>query len=159
MRPEQNGQHFADGIFKCISKIKSTYFDYNMVEVCSWGDNGHKIIMSAFVQVMVYHRTVTNDNTVYRRTWWRHQMETFSALLAICAENSPVPGEFPAQRPMTRSFEVFFDLRLNKRLSKHSWGWWFEALSCPLWRHCNEKCRRVGSLVQCAPDISWSIFS
>ena len=46
-------------------------------------------------------------------TWWRHQMETFSALLAICAENSPVPGEFPAQRPVTRSFDVFFDLRLN----------------------------------------------
>ena len=50
--------------------------------------------------------------------WWRHQMETFSALLAICAGNSPVPGEFPAQRPVTRSFDVYFDLRPNKRLSK-----------------------------------------
>ena len=66
-------------------------------------------------------------------------METFSALLAICAVNSPVPGEFPAQRPVTWSFDVFFDLRLNKRLSKQSWGWWFEMLSCPLWRHCNVK--------------------
>ena len=47
-------------------------------------------------------------------------METFSALLAICAGNSPVPGEFPIQRPVTRSFDVFFDLRLNKRLSKQS---------------------------------------
>ena len=28
-------------------------------------------------------------------SWWRHQMETFSALLALCAGNSPVPGEFP----------------------------------------------------------------
>ena len=45
-------------------------------------------------------------------------METFSALLAICAGNSPVTGEFPAQRPVTRSFDIFFDLRLNKRLSK-----------------------------------------
>ena len=36
-------------------------------------------------------------------TWWRHQMETFTALLAICAGNSPVTGEFPAQRPVTRS--------------------------------------------------------
>ena len=69
--------------------------------------------------------------------WWRHQMETFSALLAICAGNSPVPGEFPAQRPVTRSFDVFFDLRPNKRLNKQSWGWWFETLSCSLWRHCN----------------------
>ena len=39
-------------------------------------------------------------------TWWRHQMETFSALLALCAGNSPVSGEFPAQRPVTRSFDV-----------------------------------------------------
>ena len=56
----------------------------------------------------------------------------------ICAGNLPVPGEFPLQRPVTRSFDVFFDLRLNKRLSKQSWGWWFETLSCPLWRHCND---------------------
>ena len=69
--------------------------------------------------------------------WWRHQMETFSALLAICAENSPVPGEFPTQRPVTRSFDVYFDLRPNKRLSKQSWGWWFETQSRPLWRHRN----------------------
>ena len=68
------------------------------------------------------------------QSWWRHQMETFSALLAICAGNSPVPGEFPAQRPVMRSFDVYFDLRLNKRLSKQSWGWWFETLSRPLWR-------------------------
>ena len=45
-------------------------------------------------------------------------METFCELLAICARNSPVTVEFPAQRPVTRSFDVFFDLRLNKRLSK-----------------------------------------
>ena len=70
-------------------------------------------------------------------SWWRHQMEIFSALLAICAGNSPVTGEFPSQRPVTRSFDVVFDLCLNKRLSKQSWGWWFETPTCPLWRHCN----------------------
>ena len=37
-------------------------------------------------------------------------MKTFSALLAICAGNSPVTGEFPAQRSVTQSFDVFFDL-------------------------------------------------
>ena len=62
-------------------------------------------------------------------------METLSALLAICAGNSPGTGEFPAQRPVALSFDVFFDLRLNKRLSEQSWGWWFETLSCPLWRY------------------------
>ena len=49
----------------------------------------------------------------------RHQIEIFPALLAICAGNSPVPGEFPTHRPVTRSFDVFFDLRLNKRLSNN----------------------------------------
>ena len=45
-------------------------------------------------------------------------METFSTLLALCAGNSPVTGEFPVQMSVTMSFDVFFDLRLNKRLSK-----------------------------------------
>ena len=72
-------------------------------------------------------------------TWWRHQMETFYVLLALCAGNSPVTGEFPAQKPVTRNFDVFFDLRLNKWLSKQSLGWWFEMPSCSLWRQCNEQ--------------------
>ena len=46
-------------------------------------------------------------------------------------------GEFPAQGPVTRSFDVFFDLSLKKWLSKQSRGWWFETQSRPLWRHCN----------------------
>ena len=54
-------------------------------------------------------------------------METFSALPALCVGNSPVPGEFPAQRSVTRSFDVSFDLRLNKRLRKQSWGWWLDT--------------------------------
>ena len=62
-------------------------------------------------------------------------MEPFFVLLALCAGNSLVPGDFPAQRPVTRSF--FFDLRLNKRLRKQSWGWWFETPSRSLWRHIN----------------------
>ena len=70
------------------------------------------------------------------RSWCRHQMVTFSALLAFCAGNSPTIGEFPSQRPVTRSFDVFFDLRLNKRLVKPSWSWWFETPSRLLWRHC-----------------------
>ena len=66
-------------------------------------------------------------------------METFSALLALCAGNSPTGGRLnPAQRPATRSFDVFFDMRLNKQLSKQSRGWWFEMPSRSLWRHCND---------------------
>ena len=54
----------------------------------------------------------------------------------LCGEFAG-PGEFPTQRPVTRSFDVFFDLRPNKRLSKQSPGWWFETLSRPFWRHRN----------------------
>ena len=53
----------------------------------------------------------------------------------LCGEFTG-PGEFPGQRPVTRSFAVFFDLRPNKRLSKQSWGWWFETPSWSLWRQC-----------------------
>ena len=54
----------------------------------------------------------------------------------LCGEFTG-PGEFPAQRPVTRSFDVFFDLRPNKRLSKQAWGWWFKTPSWSLWRRCN----------------------
>ena len=81
------------------------------------------------------YRIIPMQSTKF--AWWRHQMETFFALLAICVGNSPVTGEFPAQRSVTQSFDVFFDLPLNKRLSKQSWGWWFETPWCSLWRHRN----------------------
>ena len=75
-------------------------------------------------------------------------METISALLALCAGNSPATGEFPAQRPMTRSFDVSSYLSLNKRLSKESWGWCFETPWCLLWRYCND-IRHVLPLTSC----------
>ena len=62
----------------------------------------------------------------------------FPAVLALCAGNSQVTGEFPSQRPVTQSFHIFFELCLNKRLSKQSWGRWFEMSSPSLWRHCND---------------------
>ena len=96
---------------------------------------------------------------------------SFSASLAICAGNSPVSGEFPAQRPVTRSFDVFFDSRLNKRLSKQSWGWWFETPSNSLWRHCNaypnfsspylhHVWRRWGQRCWCChySDVTWALW-
>ena len=70
-------------------------------------------------------------------------MKTLSALLAFCARNSPITGEFPIQRPVTQSCDVFFDRHLNKRLGKQSWGWWSETLSCLLWRHHNERCASI----------------
>ena len=56
----------------------------------------------------------------------------------------PFVRGIPTQRPVTRSFDVYFDLRPNKRLSKQWWGWWFETQSCPLWRHRNVEGWRWG---------------
>ena len=64
-------------------------------------------------------------------------MGTFSALPALCAGNWPVTGEFSTQRPVTRSFDVLFDLPPNKHFGKQSRRQWFETLSRSLWRHCN----------------------
>ena len=80
-------------------------------------------------------------------TWWRHQIETFSALLAFYAGNRFVSSEFATQRSVTRSFDVFFDLRLNKWLSKQCWEWWFRTPSCSLWRHCHEVICSNGTLL------------
>ena len=55
----------------------------------------------------------TGDNVTHTDAWWHHQMETFSTLLAFCEGNSPVTVELPSQWPVTRSFDFFFDLRLE----------------------------------------------
>ena len=114
--------------FNCIN-LKQLMHNSD-VRITSYIQNG-SIVLNMSYDDKIWQISITE-------WWWRHQMEAFSALLAICVGNSPVPGEFPAQRPVMRSFDVFFDLRLNKRLSKQSWGWWFETLWRPLWCHCND---------------------
>ena len=79
----------------------------------------------------VYRIYVRHDDVIK----WRHFPRYWPFVRGV--HRSPV--NFPhAQRPVTRSFDVFFDLRPNKRLSEQSWGWWFDMLSCSLWRHRNE---------------------
>ena len=88
--------------------------------------------------------------------WWRHQMETFSTLLVLCYGNSLVTGEFPSRGPVTRSFDVFLDLHLNKWFNKLSRRRWSETPPRSLWRHSNvmEHCHSVSSgLVACVNII------
>ena len=79
------------------------------------------------------HQGVITSSILELPSWRRHQMETFSALLALCEGKPPVIGGFPSQRPVTWNFDVFFDLRLNKRLSKQLRRRWFETQSRSLW--------------------------
>ena len=73
-------------------------------------------------------------------THYRHDKAQTVRLFRITGPLWGVPavtGGFPSQKPVTQSFDVFLDLRLNKRLSKQSGRWWFEMASRSLWRHCN----------------------
>ena len=131
--PAKSAVEWTTSIYVWVTFTKSESY----IDGRCW--NYHNVILATWatcpdgsLSKLIYHSV--NKTSL---TWWRHQMETFSALLVICAGNSPVPGEFPTHRPVTQSFDVYFDLRPNKRLSKQSWGWWFETPSRPLWRHHN----------------------
>ena len=87
-------------------------------------------------------------------------METFSALLVLSDGNPPYTGRFPSQRPVTRSFDVFFDMHLNKQLSEQSRRRWFETPSRSLWCHCNGTQERhpiAGPWGQAVGCVSWVI--
>ena len=92
--------------------------------------------LDSFIQIMNILKVERSDEI----TWlnhddvikWKHFPRNWPFVREITG-----PDEFPIQRPVTRSFDVFFDLRLNKRLSKQPWGWWFVTPSCSLWRHRN----------------------
>ena len=115
------------GGFKLSGEMSMLKNDKNFIYVYVFW----KKIGAARVMLEVWVSNYTNEHTTIKfgtmkgSTWWRHQMEIFSSLLALCVGNSPVTGEFPAQRTVTWSFDIFFDLRLNKGLSKQTWGWWF----------------------------------
>ena len=123
------------------TKFSSAIHDLFYMVFHTWYCNGIYAFMMELSQnnncCVSGHRQVRASLSFLRDAWWRQQMETFSASLAICAGNSLVTGWFPSQRSVTRTSDVFFDLHLNKRLSKQSWGWWFETSWWPLWRHWN----------------------
>ena len=104
-----------------------------------WSDLWIYLHYCSYVTAVFWHTlTISNDIACwYIILMMTSSKETFSALLALCVGNSRATGEFPSQKTVTRSFDASFDLRLNKRLSKQSWGWWFETPSHSLWRHCN----------------------
>ena len=122
-----------------IESINYEWFliDHNIGEIIMWDRGECSDAGDYFVKILapvcVIHGVLRNDS------WWRHQMETISALLVLCEKNPQVTGGFPShtQRPVTTNLILFFDLRLNKRLSKQSRRRWFETPSPLLSRHYN----------------------
>ena len=120
-----------------------------LVRIMAWCWPGNKPLSEPMVVRLLTHMCVT-------RPRWVTGLVTVLSVGMCCCQimmtpsngsifrvTSPLcgeftgPGDFPTQRPVTRSFDVFFDLRLNKGLSKQPWGWWFETPSWSLWRQCN----------------------
>ena len=75
--------------------------------------------------------------------WWRHQMETFSALLAFCAGNSPVPVNSPHKGQWRGALMFFLVYALTNDWVNKSWDWWSETPSRPLCRHSNAQGRSI----------------
>ena len=130
--------------FSLLHKIGTltscTYLVVIISEVKTVNKIGKMCLFNKCIDIVCTETLTTNTFPgwqVWKLPWWLHQMETCSVLLAHCAGNSQVTDEFPSQSPVMQSFDVFFDLCLNKRLGKQSWGWWFELSSCSLWCHCN----------------------
>ena len=113
-------------------------FQLKKIMICLLLPRELPVHWNVWFEIWLQDTGYTSLHWIPSSSWLSHQMETFSALLAICAGNSSGTGEFPTQRPVTRSFDVFFDLHPNKRLSKQWWGWWFETPPCPLQRHRND---------------------
>ena len=101
--------------------LSSLHFLLNIISIVNIGEIEHGLM--SFFYLVAFFQIGINP----AESWWRHQMETFSALLVLCEGNPP------AQRLATRSFDVFFDLLLNNQERRR----WFETPSCSLWRHCN----------------------
>ena len=113
------------------------------------------IVLLCFVLLWLYHISCWFMKKKYylelrHRHWASHMINPVPVKCMMTSSNGNIfrvtgplcgeftgPGEFPAQRPVTRSFDVFFDLRPNKRLSKQPRGWWFDTSSWSLWRQCN----------------------
>ena len=96
--------------------LGASYIRDLVVDVVGWNHYCHLIILILSCALCFCHNVLGHVLAVCSiplpMAWWRHQMETISALLALCAGNSRVTGEFPTQRPVTRSFDDFFDLCL-----------------------------------------------
>ena len=110
------GMKSAEKPFCAIFFHLELYFDWATTEILL--SNLGSITIYNIQEICTVSLVYSSISTDLCISWWRNQMETFSALLALCVGNSPVTGEFPAQRPVTRNLDVFLDLHLNKQLSK-----------------------------------------
>ena len=132
--------------FRCMCQFTNINAIFNSVSVSL---NGNQRMLRVVLLRVLRHEIMTSPTRALAQCFimMTSNGNIFCVTGTLCGEFTG-PGEFPAQRPVKRSFDVFFDLSLNKRLSKHSWGWWFEMQSRPLWRYFNVPmfCAMIGHI-------------
>ena len=111
IQPKLIKQWKQNSIARSLELLLQHNFLYMVVKCDTRSNSNLENFHSGFELPITTEWNYTKTSIPY--AWWRHQMEAFSALLDHCAGNSPVTGEFPSQRPVTRSFDVFFDLCLG----------------------------------------------
>ena len=110
-------------LFQCLGQWENSVIKWKWSGKSPWNHSGRNVWdMAKYEKIGRYFRLYLYINELYH-------CQTSHALKETRLSKP--------QRPVMRSFDVFFDLPLNKRLSKQSWDWWFETLSCPLSHHCN----------------------
>ena len=126
-------------IFRCHAGVGNIYSHWEK----------YRFIRNSWMTEMVWY-TVIHDDVIK----WKHFPRYWPFVRGI--HRGPVNS--PHKWPVTRNFDVFLNLRLNKRLSKQSWGWWFETLSRPLWRHCNDHYTQRVAFSRCDGATAWNSF-
>ena len=138
----------------------SYHTPYHLISVIGYAGGGFSLSCSVdTMHVRCIRNCAEHKSSAYKSHSRKTMMTSsngniFRVTGPLCGEFTG-PGEFPAQRPVTRSFDVFFDERLNKRLSKQPRGWWFETPSWSLWRHCNDRWKHM---VRTSPGISVEVI-
>ena len=129
---------------------------------CTWlllhqeysGHNGETLYLTCLIQLYSFHFFFML-NAVFRNLSDKTCYMMTSSNGNFFRVTSHLCGEFTGHRgtPLTNAsdaeLDVFFDLHLNKRLSKQSRRRWFENPSRSSWRHCNVIIRKISLSGEC----------
>ena len=107
------------------------------ISICEIRRSYDQLISEMGFPILVRRCLILARDLITTHIMMTSSIETFATLLALCEWKPPVTSGFLSQRPVTRSFGVSFDVRLNKRLIKQSRRWWFETPLRSLGRHRN----------------------
>ena len=140
IRPSSHSQIYINGIPILVRRplyVDTVPWTHFVVEIFAQTNTIYSIIRRCRQAAACGYHWVECKRMAWKLmiSWWRHQMETVPALLALCEGNPPVTGGFPSQRDSNTGFDAFFDVSLNKRLNKQTRRRWFETPSrrpvCP----------------------------